>query len=209
MTKLARDFYARDALSVAKDLLGKLIVRIVDGQELSAMIVETEAYMGTDDKAAHFFGGRRTPRVEVIYGEPGYSYVFFVYGMHHCFNIVTGCKGVPQAVLIRAAEPICGIEQMARNRYKKPYAQLEKKQLTQLTNGPGKLCQALGIDRSCNCMDLCGGELFLTDHARDAFEIVSSKRIGIDYAQEARAYPWRMYIRDNCYVSRVLKINRI
>ncbi len=201
MTRLARDFYARDALCVAKDLLGKLIVRILDGQVLSAMIVETEAYMGVDDKAAHFFGGRRTPRVEVIYGEPGFSYVFSIYGMHHCFNVVTGSKGVPQAVLIRAAQPVGGLVQMARNRYEKALSQLGKRQQVQLTNGPGKLCQALGIDRGCNGVALCGNELFLTDYPCAAFEIGSSKRIGIEYAEEAREFPWRMYIRDNCYVS--------
>ncbi|MDD3981479.1 MAG: DNA-3-methyladenine glycosylase [Spirochaetales bacterium] len=201
MTRLAKDFYARDALCVAKDLLGKLIVRILDGQVLSAMIVETEAYMGTDDKAAHFFGGRRTPRVEVIYGEPGFSYVFFIYGMHHCFNVVTGSKGIPQAVLIRAAQPVSGLDLMARNRFGMTHAQLGRKQLVQLTNGPGKLCQAMGIDRGCNGMDLCSNELFFTDYPCDAFEIGSSRRIGIEYAQEAREYPWRMYIRDNCYVS--------
>ena len=171
MTRLARDFYARDALCVANDLLGKLIVRKLDGQVLSAMIVETEAYMGVDDKAAHFFGGRRTPRVEVIYGEPGFSYVFFVYGMHYCLNIVTGSKGVPQAVLIRAAQPVDGLEQMARNRYGIAYAQLGKRQQAQLTNGPGKLCQAMGIDRAYNGVDLCGDELFLTDYPCELFEI--------------------------------------
>ncbi len=203
MTRLARDFYARDALCVANDLLGKLIVRKLDGQVLSAMIVETEAYMGVDDKAAHFFGGRRTPRVEVIYGEPGFSYVFFVYGMHYCFNIVTGSKGVPQAVLIRAAQPIDGLEQMARNRYGIAYAQLGKRQQAQLTNGPGKLCQAMGIDRAYNGVDLCGDELFLTDFPCAAFEIVSSKRIGIDYAQEAKEFPWRMFIKGNRFVSSI------
>lgn len=201
MVKLTRYFYARDALSVAKGLLGKLIIRRVDGQELSAIIVETEAYMGTDDKAAHFFGGRRTPRVEVLYGEPGFSYVFFIYGMHHCFNVVTGGKGDPQAVLIRAVEPVSGLERMARNRFKKPYAQLGRKQQLQLTNGPGKLCHALEIDRACNGLDLCGDELFIEDRKSADFEITTSKRIGIDYAEEARELPWRMYITGNRYVS--------
>jgi DNA-3-methyladenine glycosylase len=201
MSKLARDFYARDALCVAEDLLGKLIVRFVDGQQLSAMIVETEAYMDRDDKAAHFFGGRRTPRVEVIYGEPGFSYVFFVYGMHHCFNVVTGSKGVPQAVLIRAAEPVGGLDLMARNRYGMAYTQLGKTQVTQLTNGPGKLCQALAIDRACNGLDLCGDELFIEDRESANLEIATSKRIGIDYAEEAKEFPWRMYIKNNRYVS--------
>ncbi len=201
MAKLNRDFFADDALSVARNLLGKLLVRNIDGQRLSAMIVETEAYMGTGDKAAHFFGGRRTPRVEVIYGKPGFSYVFFVYGMHHCFNIVTGPEGVPQAVLIRAAQPVGGIEIMARNRFGTAPSPLSEKELVQLANGPGKLCEALAIDRACNGMDLCGDGLYLEDHPCGAFEIASSRRIGIDYAQEAREYPWRMYIGNNRFVS--------
>jgi 3-methyladenine DNA glycosylase len=126
---------------------------------------------------------------------------FFIYGMHHCFNIVTGPEGIPQAVLIRAAEPVSGLERMAQNRFGKAYARLEKKQLIQLTNGPGKLCAALAIHRDCNGMDLCGDELFLTDHDAEAFEVLSSRRIGIDYAEEAREFPWRMYIKDNRYVS--------
>ncbi|HEY9054408.1 MAG TPA: DNA-3-methyladenine glycosylase [Rectinemataceae bacterium] len=201
MTRLQRDFYATDALSLARELLGKLIIRMVDGSRLAAMIVETEAYIGVDDKAAHFYAGRRTPRTEVVYGESGFAYVFFVYGMHCCFNVVAGARDDPQAVLIRAAEPVSGLERMALNRYGAPLASLDEKKILGLSNGPGKLCEALGIDRSFNGIDLCGDELFLMDQGCADFEIVSSKRIGIDYAEEARDYPWRLHIKGNRYVS--------
>ena len=110
MKKLNREFYNRDSISVAKDLLGKVIVHEINGYKLTAKIVEVEAYMGVEDKAAHSYGGRRTKRVEVMYGAPGFSYVYLIYGMYHCFNIVTNVEGTPQAVLIRAVEPLDGLE---------------------------------------------------------------------------------------------------
>lgn len=137
MNKLAREFYNRDSVVVARELLGKVLVHELDGQRMAAKIVEAEAYMGIEDRAAHSYGGRRTARVEVMYGEPGFSYIFIIYGMHYCFNIVTREKGNPQAVLLRAVEPLQGIELMAQARYKKPFDQLTKSQKKGLTNGPG------------------------------------------------------------------------
>lgn len=201
MKKLDREFYNRDSIVVAKELLGKIIVHEVDGQRIAAKIVETEGYMGIMDKAAHSYGGRRTPRVEVMYGGPGFSYVFFVYGMHNCFNIVTREEGVPQAVLIRAAEPIDGLDVMARSRFKKEYAELSRSQEKALTNGPGKLCAALSIDRGQNGADLCGDVLYVEEGETQDIRIVHSKRIGIDYAGEAKDYLWRFYIENNRYVS--------
>lgn len=210
MKPLERQFYNRDTRTVAKELLGKVIVHERDGQRISAKIVETEAYLGVEDKAAHSYGGRRTPRVEVMYGEPGFSYVFFIYGMYDCFNVVTREKGNPQAVLIRAAEPVEGLDLMAVNRFGKPYEQLTKSQIKNITNGPGKLCRALSIDRDLNGEDLCsnpnrknsrGSKLYIADGKDEAFGIVPSKRIGIDYAEEAKDYLWRFYIEDNKYVS--------
>lgn len=201
MKTLGREFYDRDSVIVAKELLGKVLVHEMDGQRISAKIVETEAYMGIEDKAAHSYGGRRTPRVEVMYGGPGFSYVFFVYGMHHCFNIVTREEGNPQAVLIRAAEPVEGLEPMAQNRFRKTWQQLTKSQINGLTNGPGKLCGALAIDRSLNGEDLCGRTLYVEEGNRETLSIVSAKRVGIDYAGEAKDYPWRFYIENNKYVS--------
>ncbi|HML37882.1 MAG TPA: DNA-3-methyladenine glycosylase [Bacillota bacterium] len=201
MKTLSREFYDRDSIIVAKELLGKVLVHEVDGQRISAKIVETEAYMGVEDKAAHSYGGRRTPRVEIMYGGPGFSYVFFVYGMHYCFNIVTREEGNPQAVLIRAGEPVGGLELMAQNRFGKALGQLTKGQVNGLTNGPAKLCGALAIDRSLNGEDLCGRTLYVEEGDSETPGIVSTKRVGIDYAGEAKDYPWRFYIEDNRYVS--------
>ena len=201
MGKLGRDFYNRDALVVAEELLGKLIVHKFDGRKISARIVEAEAYMGITDKAAHSYGGRRTARVEVMYGEPGYAYVFMIYGKHCCMNTVTREAGNPQAVLIRAAEPIEGIEYMAQQRYGKPLEQLSKIQKRGLTNGPGKLCEALALDLSFNAVDLCGDKLYLEDDGMRDISVVSTTRVGIDYAEEAKEYEWRFYIMGNEYVS--------
>lgn len=201
MNKLGREFYNRDSLIVARELLGKVLVHKINGNKISARIVETEAYMGVDDKAAHSYGGRRTERVEVMYGGPGYSYVFFIYGMYNCFNIVTREEGIPQAVLIRAVEPVEGFDIMAESRFKKPFNQLTNSQNKGLTNGPGKLCMALSIDRNLNGEDLCDNKLYLEEWESQKISIVEAKRIGIDYAEEAKDYLWRFYIKDNKYVS--------
>ncbi len=198
---IKREFYNRDTLTVAKELLGKTLVHEVNGQKLSAKIVETEAYMGIEDKAAHSYGGKKTKRVEVMYGKPGLTYVFIIYGMHYCFNIVTREEGIPQAVLIRAVEPLTGTEEMAKNRYNKSYCQLNKNQIKNLTNGPGKLCKALLIDKSLNGEDLCGDTLYLKEGINENFDVVCSKRIGIDYAEEAKDFLWRFFIKDNNFVS--------
>lgn len=201
MKKLDREFYDRDSVVVAKELLGKVLVREIEGQRVSARIVEAEAYMGVIDKAAHSYGGKRTPRVEVMYGEPGFSYIYMIYGMYHCFNIVTNKRGTPQAVLIRAVEPLKGIEWMANKRFGKPYEQLTKSQRRGLTSGPGRLCGALSLDRSFNGVDLCGNELYVEEGRNEEFEIVETKRVGIDYAEEAKDYLWRFYVEGNEYVS--------
>ena len=201
MKTLSREFYNRDSLIVAKELLGKVLVHEIDGQKISARIVEAEAYMGIEDRAAHSYGGRRTPRVEVMYGGPGFSYVFIVYGMYYCFNIVAREEGNPQAVLIRAVEPVEGLELMAQNRFEKTYDQLTASQRKGLTNGPGKLCNAFLIDKSLNGEDLCGSKLYVEAGENEKFSIVSAKRVGVDYAGEAKDYPWRFYIEDNKYVS--------
>lgn len=201
MKTLNRDFYNRDSITVAKELLGKMLVHETGGKRISARIVETEAYMGVIDKAAHSYGGKRTPRVEIMYGEPGHSYVYLIYGMYHCFNMVTGPQGVPQAVLIRALEPVEGLDMIAYNRYQKPYGELNKKQITGLTSGPGKLCRAFLIDKELNGEDLCGSRLYVEEGETKGLSIVESRRVGIDYAEEARDFLWRFYIEGNPYVS--------
>ena len=201
MKKLEREFYNRDSIIVAKELLGKLIVHEIDGVRVSAKIVEAEAYMGLVDKASHAYGGKRTPKNEIMYGESGYSYIFTVYVKNNCFNVITQGKEIPQAVLIRAAEPVEGIEHMAGERYGKSLEQLTKSQKKGLTNGPGKMCAALSIYASFNGIDLCDDEIYFADDGVEDFEIVSTTRVGIDRIEEARDYPWRFYIKGNEYVS--------
>ncbi len=201
MNILSREFYNRDSLVVAQELLGKYLVHEVEGIKLMGKIVETEAYMGIEDKAAHSYGGRRTPRVEVMYGSPGHAYVYLIYGMYDCFNVVTNQEGIPHAVLIRAVQPIGDFDVFAHNRYGKLYKDLSKGQRKNLTNGPGKLCRALRIDRKENGEDLCGNKLYITISKEDQFEVVSAKRVGIDYAEEAKDFLWRFYIKDNPYIS--------
>lgn len=198
---LARAFYERDSTIVARELLGKRLVYEKDGIKCSARIVETEAYMGVEDKAAHSYGGRKTKRVAVMYGQPGFAYVFMIYGMYYCFNIVTREEGIPQAVLIRAVEPLEGLNEMAQRRFQRDYQQLKVPQMRALTNGPGKLCKAFAIDKQLNGMDLCGQTIYIQDDREPMKEIIAAKRIGIDYAQEAIDYLWRFYIKDNPYVS--------
>ena len=166
MKKLDRAFYSRDSISVARELLGKVLVRETDGGRLAARIVEAEAYMGAMDRAAHSYGGRRTPRVEVMYGEAGFAYIFMIYGMHCCFNVVVSEKETPQAVLIRGLEPLEGLEEMARGRFGKSVQELTKGERRGLTNGPGKLCRAFGLDRRFNGADLCGDELYIEEGER-------------------------------------------
>lgn len=201
MEKLARTFYQEDSLVVAKAMLGAILVHETSQGKMMARIVETEAYGGVTDRAAHSFGGRRTPRVEVMYGEAGFAYLFMIYGIHFCFNVVTNERDVPQAVLVRAVEPLSGVDAMALRRYGKALDALTKRERDNLTNGPGKLCQALGLDRQHNGVDLCGDTLYLTEGDGRPFSTVSTTRIGVDYAGPAKDYPWRFYIAGNAHVS--------
>lgn len=203
--RLERDFFARDTLIVAKELLGKVIVREIDGIRLSGKIVETEGYIGSIDKASHAYGGKKTPRVEPLYGEPGISYVFSIYGMYECFNVISKEKGSPEGILIRAVEPIDGLEKIAQNRFLKSYDTLTAKEIKNLTNGPSKLCIALDINKKVhNFMDLVKSkELYIEDgDIINSSDIVETTRVGIDYAEEAVDFPWRFYVKNNIYVSK-------
>lgn len=202
MNILPREFYMENTLNVAKKLLGKYLVHRIGGEELLGMIVETEAYIGPMDKACHSYNNKRTPRNETMYGPPGIAYVYIIYGMYYCLNVVTAEENKPEAVLIRAIEPIKGVETMAKNRYNIGYQNLTKVALKNLTNGPGKICKALGIDRSHDGEDLCKDRLFITEgiDIEDVL-IETSPRINVDYAEEAKYYPWRYYIKDNPFVS--------
>ncbi|MBS1251927.1 MAG: putative 3-methyladenine DNA glycosylase [Anaerolineales bacterium] len=182
-----RDFFTRATLEVARDLLGCRLVRILDEQRVSGTIVETEAYVGEDDQASHASIGR-TPRNEVMYGPPGYAYVYLIYGMHHCLNVVTEYEGFPAAVLIRGLRPDEGIDVMRLYRPNRPDSEL--------TDGPGKLCQALTIDRSLNGTDLVAGdELFLEPgDPINAGQVKRTPRIGVRGDEAALTAPWRFVI---------------
>jgi len=195
--KLPRDFYTRtNVLTIARDLLGKLlVVPAEDGRRVSGMIVEVEAYRGPEDRASHAYGGRRTRRTETMYGLGGFAYVYFVYGMYYQFNVVCNLPDIPHAILVRAVEPVEGIELMRERRHQHPDHNL--------TNGPGKLCIALGIDRTLNNADLLGDRVWLEEYTRiSPRRIARGPRIGIDYAEEWIGKPWRFWLRDNPYVSR-------
>lgn len=192
MMKLNRDFYTRDALIVAPELLGKYLVRNINGHTLVSMITETEAYK-SNDKACHAYNYNCTPRTSTMFMEGGVAYVYFTYGMYHCFNVVTDVKGEPSAVLIRGLEPLSDMEYMSELRYKQPLNELTKYRLKNFSNGPGKLCMAYGIDRSLNGEDLTGDILYITEGEKIS-DYKTSKRIGIDYAEEAKDYLWRFYL---------------
>ncbi len=203
MIKLSRDFYSRDTLTVAKELLGKVLVHHTEGHRLKGKIVETEAYLGLADRAAHSYGGKISKRVETMYGRPGTAYVYFIWGMYHCLNTITVKEGVPEGVLIRGIEPVENKEQMILYRFNKKPKELTKYQEKNISNGPGKLTMALNIDRRLNNEDLCGDKLYLETGQEDKFNIIKAKRIGIDYAKEAIHYPYRFYIANNPYVSKL------
>ncbi len=198
-----KEFYDRGALEISKDLLGKVLVREVDGKVLKGKIVETEAYVGAIDKACHAYNGRRTKRTEILYGESGVSYIYFIYGLYHCFNVVTNKKDIAEAVLIRAIEPLNEFDYISKVRYNKGFDELTKVQVKNLTNGPSELYLAYLLERALNGVKLYEkGQVYITDEYSEDFEVVETKRIGIDYAEEAKDFLWRFYIKDNVYVSK-------
>ena len=194
-----RGFFSADPVSLAQSLLGQRLVRVLpDGERVSGIIVETEAYLGVADRAAHSYGGRRTARVEPMYGAAGTAYVYFTYGMHHCFNVVCGREGEPVAVLIRALEPESGIERMRSNR---PRARGD----SDLCRGPAKLCQAMEIDRKLNGIDLSTDERLFIEIAvlrpMERRRVANTARIGVGYAGAWARRRLRWLIRGNPHVS--------
>ncbi len=194
MTKLERDFYNRDTVEVARSLLGKELVRVLDGTELVCRVTETEAYVGRMDKACHAYGYRRTKRTETLFAPPGTAYIYLIYGMYCCLNFVTEPEGEPCAVLIRGAQPVQGADILARNRFGCSYAGLTANRRKHFLDGPGKLCRALGLTREQNGLDLTGNELYVRDTGYIPADIQVGPRIGIDYAEEAVGLPWRFRI---------------
>ncbi len=196
--KLTRSFYTRNVLTVAKELLGKIFVKVENGNKiLSGYIVEVEAYKGKVDQAAHSYKGK-TKRNEVMFEEGGHLYVYFTYGVHFCANVVTGKKNEGDAVLIRAIEPVEGLNLMAERRFGK--TELNEKEKINLTNGPAKICQAFNLGRKENGEDLTGGKIYLLDRPKiPTKEIIKTKRIGI---KKSTGLLWRFYIKNNSYISK-------
>jgi DNA-3-methyladenine glycosylase len=191
--KIPRSFYQQSTLDVARQLLGKYLVRNHPDGTVVGRIVETEAYVGPEDKACHASRGR-TARTEIMFGPAGHAYIYFVYGFHHMLNIVTEQRDFPAAVLIRAVEPVRGIALMKRRR--------GIQEQRHLASGPGKLCEAFAIDRTLNGSDLCGRVLYIRDDGDAATDIITTPRIGVDYAGRWKHKPWRFLIRGNPFVSR-------
>ena len=189
--RIGRRFFARHTPIVAKELIGRALVRVVDGRRLSGVIVETEAYRGADDPGSHAFRGR-TPRNEVMFGKPGVAYVYFVYGFHNCLNVVTEPSGQAAAVLIRAVQPLEGVEEMSVNR--------GTRRAVGLASGPGKLTEAMSIGRELNGEDMVRSEtLFVEEGPKTALEVEAGPRIGLSHGS---ATPWRFFVRGSAFTSR-------
>lgn len=193
MDKLPREFYLRDTLTVARELLGKLLVCHTGKERLVCRIAETEAYIAANDKACHAYQYHRTKRNEVMFAQGGTAYIYQIYGMYFCLNLVTEPKGEPCAVLIRGMQPVEGTDVLSRNRFGVPFDDLSPAQRKNFLNGPGKVCRALRLTREQNGADLTGNMLHVADApAPDRINV--GTRIGIDYAEEARDFPWRFWI---------------
>lgn len=185
LNKLSRNFYLQpDVVNLAQQLLGKLLVTRFEGNITSGYITETEAYAGVIDRASHAFGGRRTPRTEVMYHQGGTAYVYFCYGMHSLFNVVSNVEGVPHAILIRAIEPVYGLEIMMQRANK---AKIDQS----FANGPGKVAKILGMNTKHTGLDLCNSEIEIYDVHKIPVDIIASPRIGVDYAGDDALLPYR------------------
>ena len=191
--KLSRSFYEQPTIDVAKQLLGKFLIHRHTDATLVGRIVETEAYLGPQDLACHAAKGR-TRRTEVMFGAAGHAYVYFIYGFYNMLNLVTEAEDYPAAVLIRAVQPIRGVELMKQQR--------KSDLLHNLASGPGKLCQAFAIDRSHNGADVCGKTLYLEDRGEPTPKFDATPRIGVDYAGAWRDKPLRFVVRDSKFVSK-------
>lgn len=194
---LKRKFFERNTIDVSKELLGKFLVHETEEGTTVGKIVETEAYVGPEDRAAHSYNGHRTERTEVMFGLKGHSYVYQIYGIYFCINVTSGnVSGKPEAVLIRALEPVEGITIMTKRRG------IGKDQLRSLSNGPSKLCIAMGISKKHNGTDLCDSSLHIEKGLKvSENQISQTKRINVDYAGKWKHLPWRFFIKDNDFVS--------
>lgn len=198
MDILTKDFYNRDTLTVARDLLGREIVRVLEDRTvLRCRITETEAYIGRMDKACHAYGYKRTARTETLFARPGTAYIYLIYGMYHCLNFVTEEEGEPAAVLIRGATPVANGDIIAKKRFGCKEKDMTVSQRRNFLNGPGKLCKGLALSRRENGLDLTdlASELYVCEGRPSRPDDVQvGERIGIDYAEEAAGFPWRFYV---------------
>ncbi len=194
--RLKRDFFCKDPITLAKKLLGKILVRIIEGKMLTGKIVETESYLGVDDPACHAYRGKITSKNKILYQEPGRVYIYSIYGSYFCFNIVANKKGIPASAFIRAIEPLEGIELM------KEFRKTENIKI--LCNGPAKLCQAFNINKEFYGEDLVISQrLFIVDNEEIPEDrIIKTTRVNIDYAQEAKFWKLRFYIKENKFISK-------
>ena len=202
MARLDGSFFLRDTVETARDLLGRYLVRETEKGRIVCRVTETEAYVGAVDKACHAYGGRMTERTRTLYGPPGTIYVYMIYGMYHCLNVVTEEEGTAAAVLIRGGEMVYGQELAARYRFGVSYESLTTAKRRIFSDGPGKLCKALCIDRLLNNLPAASSPLYFVDELPDLslekrpanLPVHTGKRIGIDYAQEAADFPWRFWL---------------
>jgi len=200
--KLNSDYYLNeDVISLAKDLLGKVLYTKIEGEITAGVITETEAYFGIKDKASHAFGSRRTARTETMFAQGGIAYVYLCYGIHNLFNVVTSAKDNPNAVLVRSIEPLIGLE-IIEERRSMPRTKAA------ISAGPGSAAKALGIDRTFNAKDLSGDEIWIEDHQIyfNPDQISISPRVGVAYAQEHALLPLRFFVKGNKYVSKPNKV---
>ncbi|MBN4052076.1 DNA-3-methyladenine glycosylase [Cytophagaceae bacterium AH-315-L13] len=197
MAKLPKSFYLKDdVLQLSKDLLGKHLYTKINGKKTGGIIVETEAYRAPEDRASHAFGNKRTPRTETMFHEGGVCYIYLCYGIHHLFNVITNKKDIPHAILIRAIEPIIGIEIMQKRRNKKKIDR-------SLTAGPGALSQALGITTKLDTTNLTGNKIWIEKGIKIYMdnEINASPRVGVESAKESAKLLWRFRVKDNSWTS--------
>ena len=200
--KLNSDYYLNeDVISLAKDLLGKVLYTKIEGEITAGVITETEAYFGIKDKASHAFGSRRTARTETMFAQGGIAYVYLCYGIHNLFNVVTSAKDNPNAVLVRSIEPLIGVEIIEERRGM-------PRNKAAISAGPGSAAKALGIDRTFNAKDLSGDEIWIEDHQIyfNPDQISISPRVGVAYAQEHALLPLRFFVKGNKYVSKPNKV---
>lgn len=199
LEKIPEDFYLRDTHHVARNLIGKYLIRDVNGTLIAGRITETESYIGAIDKACHAYGYKKTQRTKMLFEKGGIAYVYLIYGIYCCMNVIAEKEGEPCGVLIRAADIVLGQDKASELRYGKKYEDLKPRERTNLSNGPGKLCIAMGISRELNGARLSGDDIYISPDIEGItspeFKIEEGKRIGIDYAQEARDFLWRYTIK--------------